>query len=181
MTFPLSRALLTAICVFAPTLAAATPAAIPLLSGSYSMNVETLCPAVQTVNSKGKSLKLTPKSPGEITHTAGTLNFLSSGFSGNFKWSVAVTDGSAIVSTVNGKTTGAPFQLVDGQNFGQYAEGHGELTLTFDQQKPMKFVAVYGQGDANDITHKVNLLMVSDSKPACATDMILSLQADSGR
>lgn len=173
MTFSASRALLSAICVCTPTLAAATPT----VSGPYSMNIETLCPASQTVDANHRSLKLTPTSPGEIAHTAGTLNFFASGFSGNFKSSSGATDGAAIISAIHHKTTGKTFSLTDGQGFGLYRMTATSLTLTFDQQQPQTFQAVYGGVDSNNIAHRVNLLTVSDATPACATHVLLSLQA----
>jgi hypothetical protein len=175
MTISASRALLTAICACAPALGAT---ALPIFSGPYSMNIETLCPASQTVDANGNSLKLTSTSPGEIAHTTGTLNFFASGTSGNFKTSSAVTDGSAILSTINGKATGTPFSLTDEQNFGTYRMGDSSLILTFDKQQPLTFQAVYGGVDSSNIAHRANLLIVSDATtPACATHILLSVQA----
>lgn len=177
-SFP-SRALLAA------AMLAAAPAALAdtsILSGSYELSLETLCPATQTVDAPGKGLTITPASPGEIVHVAGILNFFASGGrSGTFKSSAATTDGAAIVSTVNGKTTGAPFSLADSQSFGDYTMTDTALTLTYDQQQPQTFQAVYGDVDSSGVVQKADLLTVSDDATPCATHALLRIQQPGGR
>jgi hypothetical protein len=145
------------------------------------MSLETICPATQNVQAPGKRLTITPTSPGEISHATGVLNFFSSGKAGNFKTSTATTDGAALLSTVNGKKTGAPFSLVDGQDFGSYAMGDSSLILTYNQQPSQIFDAVYGDVDASDIIEKANLLIVSSDATPCATHVLLRLEQPPGR
>ncbi len=174
-----THALLAAALLCPPTAAYADT---PVLSGSYTMTLETICPATQDVNAIGKRLKITPTSPGEISHLAGTLNFFNSGGrSGTFKSSSATTDGSAILSTVNHKKTGTRFSLVDGQNFGAYSMGDNTLTLTYDQQPHENFDAVYGNVDSNSIVQTADLLRVTGDATPCATHVLLHLQQPSGR
>jgi hypothetical protein len=179
MTHPSLRALavLGSICAAVPAFADTS-----FLSGSYTTSIETICPASQTVDSKGKGLTLTPTSPGEISHSAGILNFFSgSGRTGTFKSSDGQTDGSAIVSTVNKQVTGLPFSLTDSQNFGNYSMTDDTLTLTFDKQQPQTFEAVYGGVGATGVVQKANLLMVSADTSPCATQILMRLQQPGGR
>lgn len=171
---------LAAVC----SLCAAAPAFADssFLSGSYTTSIETICPASQTVDAKGKGLTLTPTSAGDIGHTAGILNFFATGGrAGTFKSSSAVTDGSTIVSTVNKQTTGSPFSLADTQNFGSYSMTDDSLTLTFDKQQSQTFEAVFGGVDSSGVIQKANLLTVSSDKTPCATLVLMRLQQPGGR
>ena len=164
------------LCIAAPAFAV-----LPILSGSYTVNIEQVCPAAQTVDTTGKALSLTPTSAGEISHTAGTYNFFATGLVGNIKTSYGVTDGSAILSKVNGNATGNPFSLADNQTFGSYKMTSDALTITFDKQDPITFQAVYGNADSNGIIQGADLLRVSDDATPCGTLILMRLQQPGGR
>jgi hypothetical protein len=178
MKHALLRASLAAgcFCIAAPALAVT-----PFLSGSYTVNIETVCPAGQTVDTTGKALSITPTSAGEISHTAGAYNFFATGLSGTIKTSYAVTDGSAILSKVNGNAIGNPFSLSDAQTFGGYRMTSSTLTITFDKQQPVTYEAVYGNTDSSGIIQAANLLTVSDDATPCGTLVLMHLQQPGGR
>jgi len=178
MKHALLRASLAAGCL---GIAAPAFAASPFLSGSYTVNIESICPASQTVDTTGKALSITPTSAGEISHIAGSYNFFASGFSGTIKTSYGTTDGAAIISKVNGKASGNRFSLTDNQTFGTYRMTSDTLTITFDQQQPVTYQAVYGNVDSSGIIQSADLLTVSNGATPCGTLVLMHLQQPGGR
>ena len=178
MKHMLLRASLAAgcLCIASPAFAV-----LPILSGSYTVSIENICPATQTVDTTGKALALTPTSAGDLSHPAGSFNFFATGLVGTIKTSFGTSDGSAILSTVNGKTSGNPFKLADDQTFGSYKMTSDTLTITFDKQDPVTFQAVYGNADSNGIIQGANLLTVSDDATPCGTLILMRLQQPGGR
>lgn len=168
-------ALLAQAVVLAPAFAAQ-----PTLSGTYLLHQRTLCQASESIDQHGKKFQFTATSPGQVSLAVGTISFMPSSdgaLSGQVKAGTSNADGSLIITSVNGVTTGTPMTLTENNVLsGTYSIDANTVTIKFKGQPTLNFDSVYGQVDANAVAGTLDAATVSGSPADCSTIVRLDRQ-----
>lgn len=153
----------------------------PILSGTYMVHQRLLCQASETINHNGKKLQFTATSPGDVTLAIGTLTFTPSAdgaADGKVKGTTANAEGSLLVSTVDGVTTGTPMNLSKVNKVaGTYSIAGNILQLKIKKLPTLNFDSVFGQVDGNTaISGTLDGVAVNGSPSDCSAILRLDRQ-----
>ena len=144
----------------------------PLLSGTYLLHVRTVCQASESIDQSRKKFQFTATSPGDIGLAIGTITFqpASQGATnGKVKGLTSNADGSLVLSTVNGVTTGTPMTLSQNNKLsGSYNIDGNTVQISFKGQDPLNFDSVFGLLDSNSVAGELDGVAV-DSTGNCST------------
>lgn len=162
-------------------LVAPASAGQPILSGTYMVHQRLICQANESITQAGKKFQFTATSPGDVNLAIGTLTFTPSSdgaADGKVKGSTANAEGSLLVSTVNGVTTGTPMKLSKINKLsGTYSISGNTLQLKFKKLPAANFDSVFGQVDGNTaVSGTLDGVAVNASPSDCSAILRLDLQ-----
>jgi len=152
----------------------------PILSGTYLLHERLVCQASESIQQSNRKFQFTATSPGDVGLAIGTITFTPASdgaLDGKVKALTSNVDGSLLVSTVDGVTTGTPMTLTQANKLaGKYTINTNIIEVKFKGQPALDFDSVFGQVDANAVAGTVDGVAVNASPSDCSSILRLDRQ-----
>jgi hypothetical protein len=152
----------------------------PTLSGTYLLHERLVCQANESITQSGKKFQFTATSPGNVGLAIGTITFTPASdgaLNGKVKATTSNVDGSLLISTVDGVTTGTPMTLSQANKLsGKYTINANIIEVKFKGQPTLDFDSVFGQVDSSAVAGTVDGVAVNASPSDCSSILRLDRQ-----
>ncbi len=166
-------------------IANATPLG-PTLSGSYSIEMTSLCQARQSVvhGSTGgidsdATLEVNSVYPGTINQTVGLISFMPArklALSGSVSATLTSTTGSLLITTIDSVDPGGATTIATATLTGSYSMTGSTLTISFLGSPTQPFTAYFSQIAGNGLANHAVIIDLDPGSPGCSNSATLQRQ-----